>query len=70
MQTSCHEEKKKKKKKKKAILTQTIKGKHYNDITARTPLIASAVKFVRRFCHGSRLFVFFEADSAEQCWHR
>lgn len=37
---------KKKKRKKKAILTQKIKGKHYNNIKARAPLIASAVKFV------------------------
>ena len=37
---------KKKKPKKKAILTQKIKGKHYNNIKARAPLIASAVKFV------------------------
>ena len=63
-------EKEKKKKKKKAILTQTIKEKHYNNIKARAPLIASAVKFVGCFCHGSRFFVFFEADSAEQCGHR
>lgn len=61
---------KEKKKKKKAILTQTIKEKHYNNIKARAPLIASAVKFVGCFCHGSRFFVFFEADSAEQCGHR
>ena len=62
--------KEKEKKKKKAILTQTIKEKHYNNIKARAPLIASAVKFVGCFCHGSRFFVFFEADSAEQCGHR